>query len=55
MQKQEDRWDKSGTTAAADDDEDEDEGEMEVMVISLGHNCLYISKTAAIRTAVFVI
>jgi hypothetical protein len=38
MQKQEDRWDKSGTTAA------DDEGEMEMMVINLGHNCLYISK-----------
>jgi hypothetical protein len=41
MQKQEDRWDKRGTTAAADDDE---EGEMDMMVITLGHDCLYISK-----------
>jgi hypothetical protein len=41
MQKQEDRRDKSGTTAAEDDD---DEGEMEMMVISLGHNYLYINK-----------
>lgn len=41
MQKQEDRWDKRGTTA---DDEDDDEGEMEMMVITLGHDCLYISK-----------
>jgi hypothetical protein len=31
MQKQEDRWDKRGTTAADDDDDDDDdEGEMEI-------------------------
>jgi len=40
MQKQEDRWDKRGITATDDDDD----GEMEMMVITLGHDCLYISK-----------
>ena len=42
MQKQEDRWEKRGTIAA--DDDDDDEGETEMMAITLGHNCLYISK-----------
>jgi hypothetical protein len=41
MQKQENRWDKRGTSAPDDDDD----GEMEMMVINLGHKCLYISKT----------
>jgi hypothetical protein len=39
MQKREDRWDKRRTTAADEDDE-----EMEMIIITLGHDCLYINK-----------